>query len=391
MATRRLFDEDPVLCDFTAPVEAVRDACWVALQATAFFPEDGGQRSDRGTLDGIEVVSLASEGMTIWHQLAHPIDWETGRIVVGRVDADRRRDHRQQHSGQHLLSRVFHARFDAPTRGFHMGEEVSTVDIDRDPVSAKEVRAVEVEVNRVVMENRPVATIVQPREGELPLRIVDIGGYDGQPCCGTHVSRTGEIGIVKVLRWERMKGLTRVEFVCGERALRLCQEILEAVDRTARVLSAGWLEVPGLVERTLEENRLQDRALREWRKRWATLEAERIARETPRRADGVLFVAAWIDGAEIETLRAAANAILAQGHAIVVLAGPGDGAKSAWVAGRSEELPAPRDAVDARTLLASILEPLGGKGGGSRVFAQGSSAVHPSECVDAIARAGARI
>lgn len=391
MATRRLFDEDPVLCDFTAPVEAVRDACWVALHATAFFPEDGGQRSDRGTLDGIEVVSLASEGMTIWHCLAHPVDWEMGRIVRGRVDADRRRDHRQQHSGQHLLSRVFHARFDAPTRGFHMGEEVSTVDIARDPVSAEEVRTVEIEANRVVMENRPVATIVQPREGELPLRIVDIGGYDGQPCCGTHVSRTGEIGMVKVLRWERMKGLTRVEFVCGERALWLYQRVLESLDRTARMLSSGWLEAPVLVERALEENRRQDRALREWRKRWALLEAERMVRETPRRDDGLLFVAAWIDGAEIETLRAAANAILAHGCAVVALAGPGDGAKSAWVAGRSAELPPHLDEIDARTLLASILDPQGGKGGGSRTFAQGTSAAHASDCVDAIARAGAKI
>ncbi len=384
MPTRRLFDEDPKLCDFRSAVLSVRDATWIELEATAFFPEDGGQRSDRGTIDGIEVLELSTEGMTIWHRLARGVDWPAGRLVEGRVDADLRRDHRQQHSGQHLLSRVFHARYDAPTRGFHMGEEVSTVDIDRDPVSAEEARAVEIEVNRVVMENRPVVTTVRPREGELPLRIVGIGGYDEQPCCGTHVSHTGEIGIVKVLRWERMKGLTRVEFVCGERALRLFQGTLDAVDSTARLLSAGWLEIPQLVERAIEEAKRQERAARDWRKRWAVLEADRIVGATPRRAGGALLVQMWIEGADLETLRSMANAILSRGPAMVVLAGSGDGTKVAWVAGRTEDLPPGLEALDARELLARALSPLGGKGGGSRTFAQGSCAASEAACRESL-------
>jgi len=202
------------------------------------------------------------------------------------------------------------------------------------------------------------------------LRRVAVTDFDEQHCCGTHVRRTGEIGMIKALRMERVRSLTRVQFVCGGRALRAFQETVESVDAAARILSTGWNDLPYQVGRLVEAEREALRRARDWQGRWAVLEASKLARETPRRTDGTLRIVAWIDGADAETLRAAANAILSNGHAIAILAGPEEAGKCPWVVAGSEDLAG--ESFDAREVMKEILAPLGGRGGGSRLFAQGS-------------------
>ncbi len=364
MPTRRLFDEDSHLCEFESRIVALRpDGPWIALEETAFYPEEGGQRPDRGNLSGVPVVDLAiDEDRTIWHRLESDPGWTSGQNVAGHVDPAIRRAHRQQHTGQHLLSRAFVEVLGAETRAFHMGEETSTIDIENGEIDFERLRAVEEIANAVVVEDHPVIVTETPRPGGTPLRMVSVQGFDEQHCCGTHVKATGEVGLIKVLRWEKVKGMTRVHFVCGDRSLRAFQGLLEATDGAARALSAAWSDLP-----------------RAWQERWALLEAGRIARETNRQVDGTFFVAAWIDGADAATLRAAANALLEEEKAAVILAGPGEPGKRPWIVARTGDLPAGRS-LDARAVLADILAPLGGKGGGSPSFAQGTCPADEDAC-----------
>ena len=385
MPTRRLFDEDSGRFEFEGRIAAIREIDglpWIALDATAFFPEEGGQRPDRGVLDGVPVVHVAiDDAGTIWHRLERALAGPVGASAAGQVDPLARRDHSQHHTGQHALSRAFVEILGAETRSFHMGEDVSTIDLDAaggeiDPAA---IRDVEARANAIVFDDRPVVTFEEPRPDDRPLRRVIIEGFDEQHCCGTHVRRTGELGLVKTLRMERIRSLTRVQFVCGRLALRAFQDILESVDAASRALSAGWSDLPGLVAGLIEEAKEGKWRSRDWQERWAILEAGRLARETPRAPDGALRIAAWIDGADAASLRAAANAIIAQGRAVAVLVGPGESGKRLWVVARSEELPAGGD-LDAREKLEAILSTLGGRGGGTKLFAQGVCAADEGAC-----------
>jgi alanyl-tRNA synthetase len=386
MPTRRLFDEDPRAVDFEGRITAIREGeaasggpspgspgMWIALDATAFFPEEGGQRPDSGVIEGHSVAELSidADGW-IWHRLDPDPGWKVGAVVAGRVDPVARRDHTQQHSGQHVLSRAFVEVLGAETRSFHMGEDVSTIDLDagEGEIPAATIRDVEARANAIVTEDRAVVTSEEPRPNDRPLRSVAITSFDEQHCCGTHVRRTGEIGMIKTLRMERIRSLTRVQFVCGARALRAFQEAIESVDAASRVLSTGWNDLPSVVARIMEGERETLRRARDWQGRWAILEAERLVRETERSVDGILRIAAWIDGADAESLRAAANAITSKGRAIAILAGPGEEGKRPWIVAGSEDLPGD---FDAREKLKEILQPLGGRGGGSKFFAQGSA------------------
>ncbi|MBM3286875.1 MAG: hypothetical protein FJY88_05940 [Candidatus Eisenbacteria bacterium] len=381
MPTDRLFDADPYRLEFEARLVDLRpEEKMAALDATAFFPEDGGQKSDQGSLGGIPVVGLSVDpDGTIWHRLETAPRWEIGTLVQGRVDAAVRRDHRQQHSGQHILSRVFTGLLGARTLSFHMGEVSSTIDLPIDPPTDEVLASVEEAANAVVLDDLPVAVTAEPREGLLPLRTVHIEGLESQHCCGTHVRRTGEVGPIKILRTEKAKGALRVHFVCGERALRLFRGLAAGADRMARLLSAGWLDLPDLVSGALDRAREMERQLRLLRKRHLFLQAERLARESARLDDGTLWVASWMEGADAEGLREAANEILGQGRALVVLAGSGEPNRAVWVAARTDDLPEKRR-VDAGRFLQEVLAPLQGRGGGTLLFAQGSCGADEAAC-----------
>lgn len=415
MATRRLFDEDSHCCAFRSRIVAVRfepptmdsrsqepaaatepepaagsaGGPWVSLEATAFFPEEGGQRADRGDLAGIAVRGLVLDGEgTIWHQLERDPAWTAGEEVAGNVDPVVRRDHRQQHSGQHILSRVITERIGAATRSFHMGVEESTIDIDDDGrLDPPGVLEVERRANEIVMADLPVRITEEPRPGDRPLRTVLIEGIEAQHCCGTHVRRTGEVGPIKVVSWERAKGLTRLHFVCGERAFSVFQRLQASADQAARLFSCGWFDLPRIAAGLAEGAKREERAARQWQERWSLLEVDRLVRETPRLPDGTLRICAWIAGGDPKTLRIASKQILERGQAIAVLVGDGEQEKRSWIVARSEALPEGRR-FDAREVLRGLLDPLGGRGGGTALFAQGAAPAEAEACIDAVRRAG---
>jgi alanyl-tRNA synthetase len=292
--------------DFEATVTDIRlhsregaDSLWqVALDKTAFYPEGGGQPWDTGVL-----VATAKSGATlevpverveedeageVWHYVRKPL--VAGTEVVGYVDAARRQDHEQQHSGQHLLSAMFLREIGARTVSFHLGMESSTIDLalreGAEKIGEHELRRVEDAANVVVSEGRPLMSHWIEREmadlmlsrGDLrklpsregPFRIVQMQGIEFNACGGTHVSNTGAIGAITLRRVEKVKQGWRVEFCCGLRAVRMARADYERLDGVARALSVGAKDVPGRVEKLLEDKKAAAKELKAFQKQQAS-------------------------------------------------------------------------------------------------------------------------
>src|SRR5215813_15505359 len=239
MSTERLYYTDSGLLEFTASVIEVRetpDATHMILDRTAFYPTGGGQPNDTGSINGTEIIDVADgEAGTIIH-IAHRTAGVSSNLLVGktvecRIDAARRLDHMQQHSGQHILSQAFVQACGAETRSFHLGSQTSTIDIELQTPTIELMRAAEDIANSVVFEDRPmrVHIVNEDEASRLPLRkesavkgdirVIEIENFDWSPCGGTHAARTGQIGLIAIRSFERAKKMTRVEFVCGGRAL----------------------------------------------------------------------------------------------------------------------------------------------------------------------------
>ena len=230
--TERLFDKDPYMTEFSATVLCWKQcdgAFFAALDRTAFFPEGGGQFCDLGTLYNADVLDVQEdENGVIWHKINKPV--ETGIIVNGKIDFRRRFDFMQQHSGEHIFSGLAHRHFGAANVGFHLGLDMTTIDLDV-PLGEENINLLEREANEAIYKNLPIE-ISYPSPEELAalpyrskkelsgrVRIVTVPGYDICACCGTHTARTGEIGIIKIVSFQNYKGGTRLFMLCGERAL----------------------------------------------------------------------------------------------------------------------------------------------------------------------------
>ncbi len=229
MTSDRLYYTDPYLVSFTAILAGKDSTHGVLLDQTAFYPTSGGQPHDLGKLNGIPVLSVdETEDGRIVHVLAQPLNAEPGAPVTGEIDGARRFDHMQQHTGQHLLSAVCFDLFGFETVSFHMGADVSTIELATPVLSAQQIDTIEQRTNAEIAASRPVTiafedaasvTGLRKASGRTGiLRIVTINGLDRSACGGTHVRSTGEIGCIQIRGSEKIRGNTRIEFVCGLRA-----------------------------------------------------------------------------------------------------------------------------------------------------------------------------
>jgi alanyl-tRNA synthetase len=387
--TDRLYYTDPSCRRFDATVtraftHAGRPA--ITLDRTAFYPASGGQPFDTGLLGGTAVVETIDEGDEIIHVLATPL--AEGARVTGEIDWGHRFDHMQQHTGQHILSAAFEQLFDNPTVGFHMGAEVSTIDLARDAPAAEIERAVD-ESNRIVWEDRPVAirfvskaeaaalALRKEPQREGTLRLIDISGYDLCACGGTHVDRTGSIGLIAVVAVERMRGGSRLAFVCGARVLRVLRDYGDVVAGGVRALSVLPAELPAAVARLQEE-------VKELRKQTKTLQEKLAEREGAQLAaaapelGGVKVVVEALDGWDAAGLKGLAAAATSSARACAVLVTVT--APVAIVIACSPEAP-----IDANAMLQQLLRRFGGRGGGKRGLAQGGGLDAPGQEVAAAA------
>ena len=265
-ATRKLFYEDVTRCSFCATVlacEPHNSVFRVALDATAFYPEGGGQPADQGALGGACVCGVQEKDGVIWHTVTTPL--RVGETVQGDVDAAHRLEMMQQHTGEHIVSGIVHAQYGYDNVGFHIGEETLTVDFSG-PLTAPELDEIEQAANWVVWQNKPVE-ISFPTAAELAVlsyrskkeltgsvRIVTIPAADVCACCGTHVRTTSEVGLIKLLSGQSYKGGTRVAMVCGMRALRDYRDKERSVSAISVRLSAKPAQIASAVERLEEEN-----------------------------------------------------------------------------------------------------------------------------------------
>ena len=268
--TRKLYYEDCHLSRFTATVlccEPCENGYYVNLDATAFYPEGGGQACDLGTLGGAAVLDVRERGEDVIHLCDRPL--EVGSRVEGIIDYARRFDLMQQHSGEHIVSGVIHAKYGYHNVGFHMGSEVVTIDFDG-MIPAEDLPEIEARVNGAIWQNIPLR-IWYPSPEKLPavgyrtkrqlpwpVRIVEVPGYDKCACCGVHVASTGEIGFVKLFSAVKFHQGVRIEMACGRKALEYLTAVYDQNRQVSQAFSAKILET-GAAARQMNELLARDK------------------------------------------------------------------------------------------------------------------------------------
>jgi alanyl-tRNA synthetase len=396
--TDRLYYTDPYRreCDATIErVERLDVRTAIVLDRTVFYPTSGGQPFDTGTLGFLHVVDVIDrEDGTIAHVVnANPGAAQdvaaAGHIVHATIDWPRRFDHMQQHTGQHVLSAAFERLFGARTVSFHLGAGASTIDLARE-LSTGDIAAAEAEANRIVWEDRPVTIrFAEPEEAaRLPLRkqptregtlrLIEVEDFDLSACGGTHVARTGAIGVVAIASFERFKGGQRVEFLCGARALGRFRVMRDTVAAAVRLLSISADEVPGAIERLQADAKDQKRAMTALVGDLARYRADELSASAEATDRGRLVLRA-VD-ADANGLKELAAAIAARSGYIVVLVST---AKPALVVvARSEDR-----SVQSNQVLSALTARFGGRGGGKPDFAQGGGLDASPETILDAARA----
>lgn len=356
MATERLYYNDCYLAEFDAKTVSLSgDGLRVVLDRSAFYPTSGGQLFDLGTLGGSWVVEVVDDGDAVTHVLETPI---AAGPVKGVIDWGRRFPFMQQHTGQHLLSAVFHSLFGFETASVHLGEEGGTVELATGTISEAQMREAEARANQVIVENRDVVVTFEENPEGLRkasertgrLRIVSIAELDKSACGGTHVRKTGEIGSLLLRKAEKIRGNTRVEFVCGAMAVRRARQDYELLTAAGRAFSRPLEEVPAAV------GALQEAA------KDSAKQVKALALELAGYKGRALFAAAaggrhWekLDAVD-ESTRALAQAFVGCGTGVFLATGGG----AALVASSDP-------AVHCGNLLKQF-----GRGGGTAALAQGS-------------------
>jgi alanyl-tRNA synthetase len=369
--TERLYYDEPYLLEFDAGVMdqiPLQDRFGIVLDRTAFYPTSGGQPNDLGTLNGIPLLDVYEDEASgaVIHVVPQPVP---GPAVHGIIDAERRRDHMQQHSGQHVLSQAFVELFNWPTLSFHLGASASTIDLPADAMTRDQAARAEELANRIIRENRPVAVryvnaenigeagLRKPTERLGDIRVIDISDFDRSACGGTHVRMTGEIGPVLVTRIERAKKQTRVEFLCGGRVLRYARDANRILESISQTISASPLETAKGVKALWDEFQTSRKRIEELDSKLLDVEAA----EFPVR-DG-LAVAAF-KGRGIETIKLLAQKISTRPGVVVLLADESDQIRVVFA--RSAD-----STVDVASLLKRTLDKFGGRGGGRPHLSQG--------------------
>ncbi len=363
--TVRLYFEDAYLKEFEAHIvrrETREGKPGVVLDRTAFYPESGGQPADRGTLNGVKVLDVQEDGEDILHTLEHEIG-DDG--VKGVIDWPLRFDRMQQHSGQHILSEAFLTVVRGETRSFHLGDDVSTLEIGLPGITEPELERVEKAANAVIFEDREVKTYFVPPEriSEVPLRrppkkegtlrIVEVAGFDYSACGGTHVRRAGEIGLIKVTRWEKIRGNLRFDFLCGGRALA----DYIAKNRVSRHLAGSFSvadrDVLAAVEKLQADFKAQKKAAKTMQEALAGYEAHEIVEKSPGKVIRLVF-----KDKSPEEVRFLALKVIRHAPRVVLFAAAAH-PQSHIILARSEEV-----SVDLREFAPLASSTVSGKGGG---------------------------
>ncbi len=388
VSSERLYFADAYLTGFSASVVARAERAGrpaVALDRTAFYPEGGGQPSDRGMLNAVPVLDVqADEDGTVWHVLDGALDDD---LVQGQVDWPRRFDHMQQHHGQHLLSAAFEELFGLRTVAFHLGAQHATIDLAGDPPD-EQVVAAESRTNEIIWEDRPVQArfvtaeelaripLRKPPVVDGPVRVVSVPDFDHSACGGTHPRSTGAVGLLHVRRREKRGSDTRIEFVCGGRVLRDLRGRGALLGRLGAMFTAGPDDLEAAVVRLRENEVAARKRLAQVTERLLVFEARELVREAA--AAGRPVVQACRDDLSLDEARLLARCV-ADGGVVAVIGVRG--VKAQLVMARPAE-----SSLDCGKIVREVLQQFGGKGGGHPMAAQGGLP-DPNRLEEAVAAA----
>ena len=393
--SERLYYSDSFLSSFAAAVDSFRELpeqngqaiCQISLDRTAFYPTSGGQPFDTGVLSvtspsgaAVEIpVEQEDESGTVWHFIQRRV--AEGAQVEGRINWQRRFDHMQQHTGQHLLSAVFQRELHAPTVSFHLGESSSTVDLASSSVAQHSLERIERIANEIIGEDRPVTVSYATRaeaeamlaSGELrklpdregTIRVIDIADLDRNACGGTHVRATGQIGGLLIRSIERVSRGVRIEFVCGLRAVRAARADATILTETSGLLSTGTPELPGLVRQILTESKAGSKERQKLREELASYQAAEIVGKAPVEDGLRLIVRSWTDR-DRDFVKLLASRTAAATPSTVALFCAEDADPVRVYLARSSDLK-----FNSGHILKEALASLGLRGGGSPDLAQG--------------------
>jgi len=399
--TDRLYYHDSFLYDFDAEVRELTDTPRPALvlDRTAFYPTSGGQIFDTGWLSTasgakLRVTEVADrEDGKIVHYLEAPVkDLPPGTRVHGQIDATRRRDHMQQHSGQHVLSAAFVRLFNLPTVSFHMADDYCSIDLDAATLTKDQVESAERLANQIVLENRAVDIRFVTRDEaaqlglrKLPpaerdqLRLIDIRDFDLTACGGTHVRQTGQIGCLLLRKTEKVRRGWRVEFVAGERAIATARRDFTTLTEAAGLFSAHIYDVPQQARKSLDEIKSLRRQREQSQEELAAAQAAALLAETPESNGRKLVVRTYTDRDLNFVKLLAQKLVRLSSNAVALLATTSP--QPSLLAAQSAGQP-----YDMGTLMKELMARFGGRGGGSKDMAQGGVA-DPEKLAAALADA----
>ncbi|HUO00162.1 MAG TPA: alanine--tRNA ligase-related protein [Bradyrhizobium sp.] len=390
--TERLYYTDSFLHDFEARVASVATTdrrTAVVLDRSAFYPASGGQIFDTGWIDVpdgpesrrlpvSEVAESEQTGEVVHYLEAETASLKPGTIVHGKVDPERRRDHMQQHSGQHVLSAAFERLYGFATVSFHMGDESCTIDLATDAVTAKQLGAAERLANEVIAEDRPVEIrFATPDEArsmgvrKIPaaerekLRLIDIQDFDLNACGGTHVRSTGQIGSLLLRKTEKVRQGTRVEFVCGLRAVATARRDYETLTEAAALFSTHIWEVPQQIRKSQEESKAAQKTQHRLLEEVAELQASQMLQAAGQMGPQKLVVEYFAER-DLNFIKMLAQKLTKAGQCVALLAC--GGAQPSLVFAQTPGL-----GKDMGALMKQAVQALGTRGGGNRDMAQGGA------------------
>jgi alanyl-tRNA synthetase len=388
--TKRLYYDNSAVHEFDSVIETVvppssapsRPA--IILSETAFYPTSGGQVHDTGwlTLEGAErlrvaEVADAEDGRVLHYLEASATVPMAGIKVHGSIDPERRRDHMQQHSGQHVLSAAFVELYKIPTLSFHMAEDYCSIDLAAASLTLEQITGAEKRANQVAFENRPVEIryvsradaeklgLRKPPAAERDeLRIVEFAGFDVSACGGTHVASSGQIGSILLRKTEKVRQGTRIEFVCGDRAVRIARRDYSALSEAAALFSAKLWDVPDQIRKSADDSKLMRKQKDDTLDQLAELMALAALQSQPEKNGRRIIVKTFPDRDIVFAKLFAQKVTRAAGPVIALVASTSEpgGLVFAQSAG---------GAADMGMLLKQVLSSVGGRGGGSKDFAQG--------------------
>lgn len=403
--TDRLYYQDSFLYDFDAEVREVLDSprAAIVLDRTAFYPTSGGQVFDTGWITSnanakfrVTEVADAEDGKVV-HYLEAPLhgsqkeDLKPGARVRGQVDAARRRDHMQQHSGQHVLSAAFVRLYNMPTVSFHMADDYCSIDLDTPTLTKEQIESAERLANEIILENRAVGVrfVTRDEAGKLglrklppterdELRLVDIRDFDLTACGGTHVSHTGQIASILLRKVEKVRQGWRIEFVAGQRAVATARRDFTTLTEAAALFSAHIYDVPQQARKALDEIRSLRKQREQSQEELAVAQAAALLAETSE-INGRKLVVRTLADRDLNFVKLLAQKVTRLStHAVAILATTSP--QPALVFAQSAGQP-----FDMGALMKETMTRLGGRGGGSKDLAQGG--IPTADGIDAALKA----